>query len=67
MFLKVKDNFFRTVIGDKAMYGGVYYWEIWADPKTENELKMGVVKNIDFNLNTSFSDFEFGWAFYGLG
>jgi len=49
------------------MYGGVYYWEIWADPKTENELKMGVVKNIDFNLNTSFSDFEFGWAFYGLG
>jgi len=49
------------------MYSGVYYWEIWADPRTENELKVGVVTNTNFNLNTSFSDFEFGWAYYGLG
>ena len=47
--------------------GGVGYWEIWADNRTENELKIGVTTMSNFDMNTSFSDFEYGFAFYGLG
>lgn len=47
--------------------GGCNYWEIVADEKTENELKIGVSTKRDFNYNTAFCDFEYGWAYYGLG
>lgn len=30
-------------------------------------MKIGVTKNRDFDLKTAFSDYQFGWAFYGLG
>lgn len=33
---------FRTVIGDTPFMGGVHYWEIIADDRTENELKIGI-------------------------
>ena len=66
-WLKEQQYLFRTMLGNSPMHSGVYYWQIWADPRTENELKIGVVTKADFNLNTSFSDFEFGYAFYGLG
>ena len=46
---------------------GCHYWEIMADERTENELKIGVATKRDFNYNTAFCDFEYGWAYYGLG
>ena len=46
---------------------GTHYWEIVADERTENELKIGVSSKRDFNYNTAFCDFEYGWAYYGLG
>ncbi len=46
---------------------GTHYWEIVADERTENELKIGVSTKRDFNYNTAFCDFEYGWAYYGLG
>ena len=67
LFLKEQAYIFRSVIGDKAMMGGVHYWEIHADIRTEHELKVGVALTKDFNFDTSFSDFELGYAYYGLG
>lgn len=58
---------FRTIISDIPMTQGVYYWEIIADDRTENELKIGISTKADFNFNTAFCDFEYGYAFYGLG
>ena len=58
---------FRTVVGNTPFSSGVHYWEIIADRRTENELKVGVTKNINLNYDTSFSDYNFGWAFYGIG
>eukprot|EP00824_Muranothrix_gubernata_P014381 TRINITY_DN29894_c0_g1_i2.p1 TRINITY_DN29894_c0_g1~~TRINITY_DN29894_c0_g1_i2.p1 ORF type:complete len:303 (-),score=24.28 TRINITY_DN29894_c0_g1_i2:8-868(-) len=43
---------FRTVLGNAPMTSGIYYWEIHADPRTENELKIGVSSERSFNLNT---------------
>ena len=34
------------------MISGVYYWEIHGDPRTENELKIGITSDRDFNYNT---------------
>lgn len=59
---------FRTVMGDTAMNGGVHYWEIIADARTENELKIGVsTKKDGLNFNSAFCDYEYGYAYYGLG
>lgn len=46
---------------------GIHYWELIADPQTENELKIGVVTKKDFPINSSFSDYECGFAYYGIG
>ena len=46
------------------MGASVYYWEIHADSQTENELKIGVTCNKEFNINTAFSDYEFGFAYF---
>ena len=45
----------------------MHYWEIIADARTEHELKIGVTAQKTFNVNQSFSDYEFGFAYYGLG
>jgi len=58
---------FRTVLGNHEINGGIAYWEIHGDPRTENELKIGVVAKKNFNLNTAFCDYEYGWGYYGLG
>lgn len=58
---------FRTILGDTPMLNGTHYWEIHADDKTENELKVGIVTKKDFNYNTASCDFEYGYAYYGLG
>ncbi|CAD8189105.1 unnamed protein product [Paramecium octaurelia] len=58
---------FKSVVADYGFESGIAYWEIEADDRTENQLKIGVTTQRDFNFNSSFCDFEFGWAFYGLG
>lgn len=56
MFLKESAYMFRTVLGDTAMYGGIHYWEIVADARTENELKIGLATKRDFNYNSAFCE-----------
>ena len=36
-------------------------------PETDNELKIGISTKKNFNYNTAFCDYEFGYAYYGLG
>jgi len=67
IFIKEDSYNFRTILGDEALLGGIHYWEIHADSRTENELKIGVSLSSDFDTNTSFSDYVFGFAYYGLG
>lgn len=38
------------------MFSGIYYWEIIADPRTENELKIGIATKRDFNYNSAFCE-----------
>jgi len=57
---------FRTVLGDNKFYNGVHYWEVYADERTENELKIGIATKVDFNYNSAFCDYDFGYSFYGL-
>eukprot|EP00330_Aristerostoma_sp_ATCC50986_P000740 CAMPEP_0114592952 /NCGR_PEP_ID=MMETSP0125-20121206/14652_1 /TAXON_ID=485358 ORGANISM="Aristerostoma sp., Strain ATCC 50986" /NCGR_SAMPLE_ID=MMETSP0125 /ASSEMBLY_ACC=CAM_ASM_000245 /LENGTH=285 /DNA_ID=CAMNT_0001791857 /DNA_START=280 /DNA_END=1137 /DNA_ORIENTATION=- len=66
-FLKEGPYMFRTVIADTPLNGGVHYWEIHADKRTDNELKIGIALQRDFTYNSAFCDHEFGYAFYGLG
>lgn len=58
---------FRTIISDKPFMNGMHYWEIIADDRTENELKIGISTKPDFNYNSAFCDYEYGYSFYGLG
>ena len=67
LYLKEEQYIFRSVIADKSFNEGIHYWEIIADGRTENELKIGVCKNRDFDLKTAFCDYSFGWAYYGVG
>jgi len=67
VFLKENAYMFRSIIGDTGFYGGVHYWEIHADNRTENELKIGVSTKRDFNYDTAFADYEYGYSYYGLG
>ncbi len=69
VFLKESEFKFRTILGDKPFYKGLHYWKIHADKRTKCELKIGVLteKANLINLNTSFSAYEFGFAFYGIG
>ncbi len=66
IFLREQAYMFRTAIATNGFEKGIGYWEIEADDRTENELKIGVSTCRDFNYNTAFCDFEFGWAYYGL-
>jgi E3 ubiquitin-protein ligase NRDP1 len=67
VFLNESNYYFRTVISNRPFSDGVHYWEIIADARTEHELKVGVTTQQQFNVNSSFSDYEFGFAYYGLG
>jgi hypothetical protein len=46
---------------------GIHYWEIIADARSEHELKIGVSKQNIPNQKAAFSDYEFGWAYFGVG
>jgi hypothetical protein len=67
VFLSEDTYLFRSVVSDTKLESGLHYWELIADSRTENELKIGVTKNREFDSKTSFSDYSFGWAFYGIG
>lgn len=67
IFLKEQAYVFRSAVGNVGFTEGINYWEIIADQKTENELKIGVTTNRDFDLNSAFCDHAFGFAYYGLG
>lgn len=41
-FLFEPNYYFRTVVSNRPFSGGVHYWEIIADARTEHELKIGV-------------------------
>mmetsp|Transcript_12448 Transcript_12448/g.9045 ORF Transcript_12448/g.9045 Transcript_12448/m.9045 type:complete len:203 (+) Transcript_12448:121-729(+) len=66
-FLNEPNYLFRTIIANRPFLGGVHYFEIIMDARTEHELKVGVTNQQTFNVNSSFSDYPFGWAYYGLG
>lgn len=66
-FLYETNYYFRTIMANRPFFGGIHYWEIIADARTEHELKIGVTTQQTFNVNSSFSDYEFGFAYYGLG
>jgi hypothetical protein len=67
IFLKEDKYVFRSVIADTSYSEGIHYWEIVADARSENELKIGVCKKRDFDLCTAFCDYSFGWAYYSIG
>lgn len=67
LFLNESCYLFRTIVADTPFRHGVHYFELTLDRRTENELKVGITKTTNFNYDTSFSDYEFGWAFYGVG
>lgn len=65
-FLKEQGYLFRTTIANHGFNGGVHYWEIIADNRTENELKIGVATSSDFDFNSAFCDHQIGYAYYGI-
>lgn len=66
-YLKESSYLFRSVLTEQYFTNGVHYWEIHADSRTENELKIGVSLKKNFDPNSAFCDSEFGYAYYGLG
>lgn len=64
-FLKEQSYLFRTSLTTQGFTSGINYWEIVADSRTENELKIGVTTNKDFDYNSAFCDHSFGFAYYG--
>jgi hypothetical protein len=64
-FLKEQSYLFRTAVANQGFMSGVHYWEIMADSRTENELKIGVTSNTGFDLNSAFCDHAGGYAYYG--
>jgi len=65
-FLKEQSYLFRTTIANYGFTSGVHYWEILADSRTENELKIGVSLSNSFDFNSAFCDHAFGYAYYGI-
>ena len=56
---------FRSAVSNFGFTSGINYWEIIADSRTENELKIGVSLSRDFDMNSAFCDHSFGFAYYG--
>jgi hypothetical protein len=63
-FLNDNNYIFRSVLATFGFTSGIHYWEIILDGRTQNEIKIGVSSSTRFNFDTSFSDYDFGWAFY---
>ena len=67
LYLQEDDYLFRTVYSNIAFNEGIHYWEIIADARSEHELKIGVSSQKMVNQKAAFSDYEYGWAFFGVG
>jgi len=67
IYLTEEEYVFRTVYGAKGLTEGIHYWEIIADARSEHEIKTGISSKRNINEKASFSDFEHGWAFFGIG
>lgn len=65
MFLKEQAYVFRSAVANIGFSSGINYWEIIADVRTENEIKIGITSSRDFDMNSAFCDHVFGWAYYG--
>jgi E3 ubiquitin-protein ligase NRDP1 len=66
VFIKEDGYLFRSVVSIAPFTSGRHFWEIHPDPRTENEIKVGVSTSNRFEFNSAFSDYNFGFAFYGL-
>ena len=66
VFLKEQPYVFRSVMGNIGFTQGINYWEIIADSRTENEIKIGVTGSKEFDHNSAFCDHSFGFAYYGI-
>jgi hypothetical protein len=58
---------FRSVLTEGALNSGVHYWEIIPLPFSKNDGKFGVSLKKEFDYDSAFSDYVFGFAFYGNG
>jgi E3 ubiquitin-protein ligase NRDP1 len=67
LYLQEEDYLFRTVYSDVELNEGIHYWEIIADARSEHELKIGVSALKLMNQKAAFSDYDYGWAFFGVG
>ena len=65
VFLKEQAYVFRSAVANIGFSSGINYWEIIADARTENEIKIGITSSKDFDMNSAFCDHPFGWAYYG--
>ena len=63
--MKEQSYVFRSAVSNIGFTSGINYWEIIADSRTENELKIGVSLSRDFDMNSAFCDHPFGYAYYG--
>ncbi|KAM3134223.1 hypothetical protein pb186bvf_013643 [Paramecium bursaria] len=67
VFLKEDEYSFKTVMASQGFNSGIHYWEIKIDKDTKNEMKIGVSTNKNIDLNTAFSDYPSGFAYYTVG
>lgn len=67
LYLKEDDYIFRTVYANVELNEGIHYWEIIADSRCEHELKIGVSSEKLMNQKAAFSDYDYGWAYFGVG
>lgn len=67
LYLQEDDYLFRTVYSNIELNEGIHYWEIIADSRSEHELKIGISVQKLMNQKAAFSDYDYGWAFFGVG
>lgn len=67
LYLQEDEYLFRTVYANLEVNEGIHYWEIIADSRSEHELKIGVAGKKLMNQKAAFSDYEYGWAYFGVG
>ena len=58
---------YRNVYGNTGFCAGVHYWEIIIDSLTQNDIKIGISKTRNVDLQGAFSDVEDGYAYFGMG
>lgn len=59
-------NEHQTVVSKVGLLGGLHRYEFRLG-KSENPVKVGITKDPNVPVNTAFSDFEPGFAFYTVG